>query len=509
MGSLFLVSVSSFVRIYSGHILLAINDRKYETQKPHSRIIATNGKNPTPHISRFDITHDKYLNYCKLTMNVNRITSEAMSSSPDRERKSCVLVFLSIKQIKDKTIYVARESITLMKHSIICADTSVTDYNHGSARTTNHITPQASRESFPGDTTAEETTEVTPDRTQNESEETVGGGGGGRDGRRPLPPFQSLSEERQKEIKREKNRRNRHAKAVKSRAARESRRDEARMGLHNLSLLSGEGQRGSGSVAQQHGEPEALNSPSSSHNQQVAAAPHNQSTPQLREASANLQQRPTTTATNSRSSHQAAIRGRAPLQIRPPTSGDGHTSTYEVNMLLINSGKFLGRYVFETRPGGIVTVFLEIAHLEEAKAILEGAGYELGASAASPRQMSLVVPRQMVPPDSMPAPDRERRLREVPEVINNYNLDLGMPASSLTYRGHKVEQFADGAGVLKTRVRVWVNVTETGVNFLDTVDNTLCAGSAIVVLRLAGGQHRSTPVPAPAAPRSPHRSDNS
>ena len=515
MGSLFLVSqVSSSVRVYPGHVLLAYYDKKCGTQKPHPRIIATNGKNSPPYTSRSDIIHGKYSNFYKLTMNVNHITSEAMTNQQEIARKSFVFIYLSFNRMNDITTYVTRGSISLINYYNFRAASSGLIKQSGSARTDNQITPHESRESPPGEHTAEEPANVAPDGAPYESLATVRGDGGGRDGNRPLAPYETLTEERKKEIKRQKNRRHRLARTVRSRAARAELRDEARTGLSNLSITSNftENSAGTGANA---GEHEALGNHSSPPNQQVASAPNSRDTPQQPDASAvdrqsAPQQRPATTAINSRSSrHQDAIRGKTPLQLRPPTTGDGHISTYEVNLLLINSGRHLGRYVFETRPGGTILVFFEISHLEEARTILEGAGYGVGAPAASHRQMSLVVPRQLVPPTSLPAPESQRRLKEVPGVINNYNLGLGMPASSITYRGHKVEQFADVAGALRTRVRVWVNVTESGVTYLDTVGNTLHAGSAMVSLRPAGGQPQTTPASVPVTPRSPHRSDNS
>ena len=92
----------------------------------------------------------------------------------------------------------------------------------GNARTDNHITSHESRESPPGDHTAEENANVPSDRTPDESLATVRGGGGGRDGNRLLAPYETPTEERKKEIKREKNRRQRHTKIERSWAASEA-----------------------------------------------------------------------------------------------------------------------------------------------------------------------------------------------------------------------------------------------------------------------------------------------
>lgn len=332
-----------------------------------------------------------------------------------------------------------------------------------------------------------------------------------RDRVRPGTPFDSLTPERQAEIRREKRRRNRLARSQRESDARTSSHEGARQGIHNMSLLSeGEsraaGENGGAVVTNNHSPP------SNTTTITVALAINSQSS-HTRGASANSRseprQQPGTPAINSRSTHQANIRGKSPLHITSPPAGSEHVESYEVNLLLLRSGRHVGQYVFETRRGGETMVFFETIFLETARTVLEEGGYGVEVPAANPRQMSLVVPRKLVPPSSMPAAEQERRLKEVPEIINQYNLGLGMPAASITFRGQKREQLAGGEGEARTRVRVWVNVTEAGAAYLATVGNTLRAGSAMVTLRPAGGLPRTTPASAPDANRVPHRSDNS
>lgn len=120
MGFLLLLvsHVSSSVRVTSGNVLLAFNDKKYGTQKPHLRIIAIYSKTSPPYTSRFDITHAIYSNYLILTIHVNHITSEAMSNMniTNEEaipRKSFVNICLSYNTMKDYTINVTRGFISL------------------------------------------------------------------------------------------------------------------------------------------------------------------------------------------------------------------------------------------------------------------------------------------------------------------------------------------------------------------------------------------------------------